>query len=262
MSIVFSAIVPHSPLFIPSIGKDNLGRLKDTIKAFSKLEEELYASQPDTILIISPHGMIQPNSFSMNLSPNYNCGFEQFGDFSTKIQFAGDVGLAYKIRERMETRAPLQLISELNLDHGCAVPLFMLASHMPNVKVIPLYYSGLDLEAHFKFGQLLRRELLVNKSRVAIIASGDLSHSLTKEAPAGYSPKAKKFDKKVMEILLNWKVSDLLSIDKKILREVSECGLKSIVILTGILDGYKHEPHLLSYEFPFGVGYLTMGFHL
>ncbi len=262
MSIVFSAIVPHSPLFIPSIGKDNLKRLKSTIKALGKLEEELYASQPDTILIISPHGVIQPHSFGMNLSPEYDCGFEQFGDFSTKMRFAGDVGLAYKIRERMETRAPLQLMSETDLDHGCSVPLFMLASHMPNVKIIPIYYSGLDLEAHFKFGQLLRRELLVNKTRVAVIASGDLSHSLTKEAPAGYSPKAKKFDKKIIELLSEWKTADLLSIDKKILREVSECGLKSIVTLTGILDGHKHEPQILSYEFPFGVGYLTMDFRL
>lgn len=262
MSLVFSAIVPHSPLFIPAIGKDNLSRLQSSIKALKTLEEDLYASQPDTILIISPHGIIHSNSFSMNLSPSYNCNFEEFGDFTTKMQFAGDVGLAYKIRERLETRAPLQLISEPNLDHGCSVPLFMLASHMPNVKVIPIYYSGLDLEAHFKLGELIRRELLVNKTRVAVIASGELAHSLTKEAPAGYSPKAKKFDKKLIDNLLEARVKDILDTDKHLLMEVSECGLKSIVTMLGILNGTKCHPEVMSYEYPFGVGCLTMNFNL
>jgi hypothetical protein len=36
----------------------------------------------------------------------------------------------------------------------------------------------------------------------------------------------------------------------------------SILILLGILDEVKHEPQLLSYEYPFGVGYLTMEFKL
>ena len=33
-------------------------------------------------------------------------------------------------------------------------------------------------------------------------------------------------------------------------------------ILLGILEGMKYEPQLLSYESPFGVGYLTMNFKL
>jgi len=262
MSIIFSAIVPHPPVLIPAIGKENLERLKLTVNAYKKLEEDLYVSQPETIIIISPHGFIQPDAFTMNLNPEFVGNFEEFGDFVTKIHLTGDLGLAYKIREKMETKAPLQLISNPNLDHGCSVPLYLLMQHLPNVKIIPIYYSGLDLAAHFKFGQLLKRELLFNKSRVAVIASGDLSHCLTKDAPAGYSAKGKKFDKKLIEFLTQGKTADILKINPDFIAEAGECGLKSIVILLGILEGINYQPQLLSYEAPFGVGYLVMKFRL
>lgn len=139
MSIVFSAIVPHSPFLIPDIGKENLLRLKATESAFKKLEEDLYVSKAETIIIISPHGIIQPNSFTMNVSPEFVANFEDFGDLTTKINLAGDIGLANKIRERMETRAPLQLISEPKLDYGSGVPLYLLTPHLlvklPQLKV-------------------------------------------------------------------------------------------------------------------------------
>ena len=262
MSLVFSAIVPHSPFLIPSIGKENTEQIKDTISSYKKLEEDLYSSKAETIIVISPHGTIQPNYFTLNLSPEFTTNLEDFGDMVTKIKFNCDIGFAHRIRERMETRAPLQLISEPNLDYGSGVPLILLTEHLPNIKIIPIYYSGLDLEAHLKFGQLLKREIMINKERVAVVASGDLSHKLSKDAPAGFSPKAKKFDKKIIEYLTKHKTSEILQFKNSQLAEVSECGLKSIVMLLGIMSEIKYEPKLLSYEAPFGVGYLTMNLEL
>jgi MEMO1 family protein len=258
MSIVFSAIVPHPPLLVPGIGKENRQLLKATIDSYRLLEEELYVSQPDSIIVISPHGPILLNSFTMNISPEYQTNFQEFGDFGTIVKYNGDIGLGYKIRERLETRAPLQLISDQNLDHGTGIPLMMLTAHLPKLKIIPIYYSGLNIESHFRFGQVLKRELLVNKDRIAVVASGDLSHRLTNNAPAGYSPKAKKFDQKLIDCLIKNQTTDILNFNEKTTKDAGECGLKSIVIMLGILDGVRLEPKLLSYEFPFGVGYLTM----
>jgi aromatic ring-opening dioxygenase LigB subunit len=260
--LVFSAITPHSPLLIPSIGKENLSLLKKISDAYHKTEEELYASKPETIIIISPHGKIEQESFTMNLNPEFNINFEEFGDFSTKQKLAGDVGLAYKIRERMETRAPLQLISEPNLDYGSAVPLYLLTQHLPQIKIIPIYYSGLDLKAHFEFGELLKREIAVSKDRVAVIASGDLSHCLTKTSPAGYSKKGKKFDQKLLELLAAQKSEEIVNLDSSLVHDAKECGLKSIVILLGILEGMKYTYNLLAYDAPFGVGYAVSNFKI
>lgn len=262
MPIIFSAIVPHSPILIPAIGKDNLSRLKNTSLAIKKLEENLYAARPDTILIISPHGLIMQESFAMNLNPEFKADFKEFGDFTTKMNFSGDIGLIHKVRESLETKAPLQLISEKKLDHGSSIPLFLLAQNLPKVKIAPLYYSGLDLNAHYEFGRMLKGELMKSKNRIAVIASGDLSHRLAKSSPAGYSPKGKKFDKKVIEYLAKNNTRELLALDHNFIAEAGECGLKSIIILLGALEGINYEPRLLSYEAPFGVGYLVMNFKI
>jgi aromatic ring-opening dioxygenase LigB subunit len=258
VALSYAAIVPHPPLLIPTIGKENVRLLNKTATAYKKIEQDLYAIQPDTIIIISPHGDIQTNSFSLNLCPEYYAQFEEFGDLATKIKYSGDVMLAHKIREDMETKAPLQLVSDVKLDYGCSVPLYNLAANLPKIKIIPIYYSGLGIEAHYNFGLILKKEFLITNQKIAVIASGDLSHKLMRKSPAGYSPKAKKFDIKLIDNLLKGETAEILSLDHNLISEVSECGLKAIIILLGILDGTNYTPQLLNYEFPFGVGYLTM----
>ena len=59
---------------------------------------------------------------------------------------------------------------------------------------------------------------------------------------------------------LSQKEADTL--DKKLIYDAGECGLKSILILEGIMDKIRYTPRLFSYEGPFGVGYLVMNFEL
>ncbi len=262
MSLVFAAIVPHTPILIPPIGKENIKKLELTNQAYLKLASLLKKAQPDTILIISPHGNINQNNFVFNLNPQFSGDFQTFGDFSIKQNWPGEVGLTYKIREHLETKVPIQLVSITELDYGSTVPLYMLARDMPETKIIPLYYSGLPNKDHYRFGQLLKKELLISRHKIAVLASGELSHRLTKKSPAGYSPHGKKFDKKIIGLLKNKKNQALLELDQNLIAEANECGLRSILILCGILNNIEYEPQLLSYEFPFGVGYMVMNLKL
>ncbi|MFH1744557.1 MAG: AmmeMemoRadiSam system protein B [bacterium] len=262
MSLAFSAIVPHPPIIIPEIGKENIKRIKKTAEAYASLAKKFKESEATTIIIISPHGPIQNDAFSINLNPEFHCNFENFGDFGVKKTWSGDVILAHKIKESMESEINLHLISMPELDHGTSIPLCMLTDNLPEIKIIPIYYSNLNNAEHFNFGKLLKKEIVKSKERIAVLASGDLSHKLTKDAPGGYSPKAKKFDKKIIECLTEGKAKEIIEIDEKLICEAGECGLKSIVTLLGVLDNVNYEPRLLSYEAPFGVGYLMMNFSL
>lgn len=262
MALTFAALTPHTPILIPEIGKDHINRLPQTVNAFSKLKDILQASGSESLIIISPHGNVQSDSFTMNLNPEFRADFSDFGNLSLKRSWPGDIALVHRVRERLETTAPLQLTSNEILDHGVSVPLYLLTSENENIKIIPLYYSGLSNGAHFKFGKILRREILVSREKIGVIASGDMSHRLSKDAPAGYSSKGKKFDKKITALLKEKKYDQLLELDDDLISEAGECGLKSILVLCGILDSINHEPHFLSYESPFGVGYLTVNFKL
>jgi MEMO1 family protein len=262
MPIVFSAITPHPPVIIPQIGKENLERLKPTIAAFAKLKTELEEKKPDTIIIISPHGQLFEDVFAINQCPEYTANFENFGDFATKGKWSGDIGLVHRIREKFETTLPLQLISDSSLDHGTSVPLFMMTEKLPDVKIIPMFYSGLSRQEHFSFGESLGEFLQEKKQRIAIIASGDLSHRLSKEAPGGFSPKGKKFDKKLIDGIIKGKKEDIIGLDDAFIEEAGQCGLNSILILLGAIDTIKKTARLLSYEAPFGVGYAVINFEI
>jgi aromatic ring-opening dioxygenase LigB subunit len=262
MSLVFTSICPHPPIIIPTIGKENLAQVKATVKALEKLNKELIKAQPEIIIIISPHGTILPDAFCMNLCETYAGNFQQFGDFATKMELKGALSFAYKLRKSVEKQFPVIAISEPNLDHGTLVPLFYLCQKLKNFSILPMSYSLLNLEAHFDFGYKLKDEIINTQKRVAFIASGDLSHRLTPDAPAGYSPKGKVFDEKLIELLKNRDTRSILNLDPELVEEAGECGLHSIVTLLGIVSRMNYEPEVLSYEAPFGVGYLVMNFKL
>ncbi len=264
--LVFASICPHPPILIPAIGQDNLEQIKKTKEAMQKLAEDFYAAQIETVLIISPHGQLLEESFTLNASSKFTASFKKFGDLETELKFKGDPTFAYQIKERLETKMPLQLTVNQELDHGIGVPLYYLIQPLLNlekqIKIIPLGYSYLDLKAHFSLGRELAEIIHQTKKRIAVVASGDLSHALTPEAPAGYSESGKKFDQKLVEMLKQKNIEGILNLDKNFIESAAECGLKSIVILLGILNEQNYAPDILSYEGPFGVGYLVCNFEL
>ncbi len=262
MPLVFACITPHSPLLAPTVGRENSVQLTKTLNSFQTLKEDLYVARAETIIIISPHGSTKNSAFVMNLAPEYNANLEKFGDYSTKSTFSGDVGLTYQIRENLEDKVKIQLVTDSQLDYGCYIPLLCMSNSSNNEKIIPVYESTQDVQAHFDFGKLLQREIAYSNKRIAVVASADLSHKLNKNNPIGYSPKAEKFDSKLIEFLQKSQTSEILKFKPELLTEVAECGLKSISTLLGILSGLNNEPEKMSYEAPFGVGCLVMRFHL
>ena len=264
MSIITAAITPHSPLLIPNIGKEHLNLLEKTYHSFGEIKNDLYAGQIDTILIFSAHESTaeEEKHPSINIGKEFVSKFEDFGDFSSKITLPGDVGLAQTLKDRLEDRVSINMIHQPELDHGIGVPLYMLAQELKNIKIVPIYPGSRDLQSHFEFGEQLRRPLLQEDKRIAIIASGDLAHSLSKNSPAGYSSKAAGFDQKIIESIKNKEFDRITDIKEKTAEEVQTCALEPLSILLGIFNTIQFEPELLCYEHPFGVGYLTMKFNL
>lgn len=255
----FTSICPHPPIIIPTIGHPaSLKQVSNTILGMKKLAEKFAKAEPETVIVISPHGPVDLDNFTISNSPTLTGHFYAFGDFRTEFVFKNDQNLIEKIREEAgKVKIPLRIVSIKELDHGTLVPLYYLIKGNPNVKVIPLAFSFLDPKTHFKFGQVLQSAIKSQNSRVAIVASGDLSHRLTTNAPAGYSRRGKEFDEKLIELLIKKDVKGILNLDKELIDEAGECGYRSIVILLGALEGMDWEPKMLSYEGPFGVGYLV-----
>ncbi len=262
MSLIFSVITPHPPIIIPTIGQENLKLVDKTVKAMQKLEKKIRKAAPEVVIVISPHGFLFNDAFCINLADKFSAEFKNFGDFSTHLDFIGNLDLSYRIREALETKIPLTMVTEPSLDHGTSIPLYYLTPKLKNFSIIPITYCLLDYQMHLEFGRKLKEIIVASKKRIAVIASGDLSHRLTFDAPAGYSPQGIVFDQKLISLIKKRAVKKILELDQRFIKEAGECGLRSIIILLGILEGLAYQFQLLSYEGPFGVGYLVANFRL
>jgi AmmeMemoRadiSam system protein B len=138
----------------------------------------------------------------------------------------------------------------------------MFSKKIENLKIIPLIPAGLSYKDHYNFGKELKEVLVDSNKRIAVIASGDLSHALTTEAPAGYSEQGVEFDSKFQEAISGNNIDSLVNLDTGMVEKAHQCRLLPIATLTGVLIQINYKPELMSYEAPFGVGYLVANFKL
>lgn len=261
--IVFAGLVPHSPLLIPGVGREKRDLLSKTLEAFTALERALYVAKPDTIVLISPHAPLYPDAFSANMAPHYLGTLKAFGDHQTTVSAEGDFLLLDRLqRELRRDGVPFTLSSSAELDYGYTVPLLLLTSHLTDWKLVPLAPSALDAQAHVDFGKVLHDLLHRESSRVAVIASADLSHKLTATSPGGASAEGPAFDATIRAKVAVLDTEGLLALDPHAIEAAGQCGYRPIMTLLGVLQTMNAKPRELCYEAPFGVGYLTMQFDL
>lgn len=148
------------------------------------------------------------------------------------------------------------IISSPHPDWGFGVPLYFLAKDFKG----EMKQHLIDLEPpqfYFEEGKKVYKEL-EEKKKYALIASGDMSHCLKEEGPYGFHPDGPKFDKALIGFLKKKDIKNFLKLDDYY-PEAGECGLRPFCFLLGILEaaGLDWQPEILSYEGPFGVGYLV-----
>jgi aromatic ring-opening dioxygenase LigB subunit len=264
MPNIASAFLPPSPLLIPEIGKQNYNILQKTIQAYQSVADILKKEETEIIIIISPHGQSQNNNISLNISPQLNLSFKEFGYLATTRSFSSALSLADEIKKQMGREDPVRFVSQDQLDYGSAVPLQLLSNDLKNIKVLPLFPAEKkDRKYHYQFGQKLGAIIRNRPEKIAIIAAGDLSHRLKKSSAAGYSPKGARFDNRLIAYLNDSEngINKILAMDEKIAEEALESGLKQLSLILGII-GENCQPQILSYQNDFGVGYLSVNFNL
>ena len=170
-----------------------------------------------------------------------------------------------KLRGKLKEKKPDSIIiSSPHPDWGFNVPLFFLAKDFKGK--IETFLTGTEPpEFYFEQGKNLYQKLNRDpaSNRLGLIASGDLSHCLMTDGPYGFHPDGPKFDKELVECLKKKDIAGILKLDDKY-PEAGECGLRSFCFLLGILEssGLNWQPEILSYQAPFGVGYLVANFKL
>ena len=232
MPIVFASISPHPPIILPSVGsKEDREKVKKTIESLEFLGRELKKASPDKVIISAPHpdwGFNVPLFFLARRLRRPKA------TSSAEGRSLGEGGLPKDFKGEIEQILIGLESPRFYFEEGTKFPISNF--QFPNKSQIP-------------------------DSKIALIASGDLSHCLKEDGPYGFHPDGPKFDKKLIEALKKKDIETILKLDE-MYPEAGECGLRSFCFLLGILEasGLNWQPEILSYEGPFGVGYLVADF--
>ncbi|OGB90002.1 AmmeMemoRadiSam system protein B [candidate division WOR-1 bacterium RIFCSPHIGHO2_01_FULL_53_15] len=257
MSIVFGAIMPHPPIVVPAVGKERLKEAEKSRNALEVISQRFKGLEFDTIVVITPHGDVGQASVPVYTGHVFEGNFGQFGQPKPSFNFKGDpqLGLAVVKDTHLATACP-----ETVLDHGILVPLYYPTAAGIKKPILPIAIAFMPLSKLFEFGQALSKTIDRLGRKVLLIASADMSHRLTQDAPSGFSPRGREFDEKLVELVKNYDIKGILKFDPDLAEEAGQDALWSISILLGALDGKNLKPEILSYEGPFGVGYLVAAF--
>jgi MEMO1 family protein len=256
--LVFSGIAPHPPIMVPEVGRESIAGVTDSIEAMAELTKRIVENRAETVILISPHAPLEMDSFVAYEGPQVLADFSHFN--APEAQFAALVDEELLAAIRKEAAAQdyeISLLRDYDLDHGTAVPLYFLLRNGWHGKVVPLGYSFLSNEDHLRFGGCIRKAIDEVGRRVAFIASGDLSHRLNPSAPAGYNPDAHVFDEQVVAALRSNAPRKIVEIDYNLRKLAGECGYRSMLVALGASSDLPSSCDVLSYEAPFGVGYLV-----
>jgi len=259
MAWLWSALMPHPPVIVPEVGCGREREASITVGGIERLAELISDRRPESILILSPHQPYAPLSLSFNGVSRLKGSFAPFG---ASVSFEMDTSV--KLRPLAEFLASYGIAArggnspDVTRDHGSLVPLYFMRKalrkhglELPDVVLASPV--GLGPEKSLKLGEVLAS--FDDGSNWGLLASGDLSHRLTPNAPAGYSPIGKKFDAAVVSALSSGDPQELLDFAPQEREEAGECGLCSVMAMLGLCRALRRKIEVISYEGPFGVGY-------
>ncbi|MDR2044617.1 MAG: AmmeMemoRadiSam system protein A [Clostridium sp.] len=253
-------LVPHPPLIVQGVGDGT--EIPGTRAAYEQSAKEISGYAPETVVVVSPHSILYADYFHISPGNRAKGSFAQFHAPQVKFDVSYDSELAARIAETArQSGIPAGFLGERDrsLDHGTMVPLWFLRASSPALPLlVRVSLSGLPFVEQYRFGRCIRQAAASLNRRIAVIASGDLSHRLG--GSYGFSPSGAEHDRFVRECIEASDLRRLFSIDPALAENAAECGLRSAMILAGVFDGLHVRSEVLHYEAPFGVGYLTAKF--
>lgn len=263
---VLGIIAPHPPIMVREVGGAEAAVTNATIAGITSLRGLLDRFAPETVVIVSPHAPSFADAFTVTTADHLHGDLGQFRASGVVHDVPGDPELARAIiGEGGAAGLPVVAHEEYaqrlgtGLDHGVMVPMSFLDPE-GRYPLVVASFTNLSAADHAAFGRAIRAAAARIGRRIAFVASGDLSHRLVANAPAGYSPRAHFFDEELVRLLAHDDFHGVATMDQELREEAGECGWRSILILGGYLEGTSAVPRVLSYEGPWGVGYLTAAF--
>jgi AmmeMemoRadiSam system protein A/AmmeMemoRadiSam system protein B len=265
MSITGAFILPHPPIILPQIGQGEEKTIQKTITSCKEIAKRISAIMPDTIVITSPHSTMYPDYFQISPGSEAKGDLSKYGvdeeEFQMSVEYdcyfvstlqaeAAKYGIAAGTFSKEDTK----------LDHGTIVPLSFIHEQYADFKLVRIGLSRLPVSDHYVFGECISKAADILEKNIVFIASGNLSNKGSEDNNDEFTAEGVIFDEQVTKAMQNGDFLKFLTFDEDFTRKTGECGLRSFIIMAGVLDGKDVKSELLSYEGILGVGYGVASF--
>lgn len=271
MPILGAYLMPHPPIMLEAVGGDDSQKTRATHNACVEIATEISRLNPDTVIVVTPHGTGYHDAITIFADDVLSGSLEDFGAPSVYVKAHTDHELIEAIISSSEKGSSIPVAAmtgdvllkhnrSKNLDHGAIVPLSYLTGVLEQAKLLHITYTGFGMKEHYLFGKLLKETINKLKRKAIIIASGDMSHKLPPRMGDEFSPMGAVFDAEIKSKIETHDGKGIITMSPKLMEAAGVCAPNSIAVLLGTLDEVKWEGTVLSYESPFGVGYMTAVF--
>jgi len=262
-SVPCAALMCHAPIVVPAVGGARGEACRATTAAMERAAQRLVAQAPDVIVVCSPHTPRLRDTFGVVDGATIRGDLSRFGTPEVSVELpACEQARAALLQAAADVGVGAERIDPGPLDHGALVPLaFVWDAGWRGRTVAFAFPAKSTHDGAVDMGRAIRRAAEERGERWALLASGDMSHRLLPDAPSGYHPEAHLFDEGLTARVAQGDLAAAATFDEALRELAAEDVVESLDVARGAL-GEKREHHrVLSYEGPFGVGYLVALLH-
>jgi len=272
-TVSIGVIAPHSDLAIAEACDDATQSLAaETQHAMVLMADRVAATQPDTLVIATPHNVHVSGHMAVLTSSELAGQLEEAANPLT-LSCNVDRELALATCEAMNSAGvptvfvsfggndPAEAVSPM--DWGVLVPLWHIARVLPEVPVVVVAPAReFDAGMHITAGRAIVRAAREGGRRIAFIASADQGHGHQADGPYGFHSESVAFDALVCDIVKRNALHELADIGVELALAAYVDSWWQMLMLQGALleDGGVFDAELLAYEAPTYFGMLTAVF--
>jgi len=258
--LVCGAIAPHGFSIIGEIAGEEFEIFKATRNAMENLGEKIVRHRPDTIIVLTPHGL-RLKGYNAIYTSEYCRGTLEAHGKSVGLGFKCDRVMAEEILKRStENNIPSVgcnfgalsgEASNIEMDWGTLIPLWFCTRDDYNPEIIVIGPTReIPLNKLVKLGEIIGDVCKDSNKKVALIASADQGHCHDPKGPYGYNEASKVYDEAILAIIRENKLHKLLDMDMNFVEDAKPDSLWQMLILYGALKTTPMMGNLLSYEVP------------
>jgi aromatic ring-opening dioxygenase LigB subunit len=274
MTLVFAAIAPHGTLAVPEAPAAAIEGAEKTQAALEDLSRRFAAAQPDATIVFTPHNVHVEGHFAVLVAGHASGSLADWDapgielECTLDTELAADLlaalradgipalGVGYGANDSSAATAPL--------DWGALIPLWFMGGRsdpqVPAVVASPA--RDRPWEEHVRAGAAIARAAGGSGKRVALIASADHGHAHDADGPYGFDPAAAEYDGRIVELVENDRLGDLLGFDAAFVDAAKADSFWQLLLLHGALQGDEEgwRSEFLSYEAPTYFGMLVASY--